>query len=51
MGHTRVGLVTKGWGGSCRGEVGHTRVGWVMQGGVRWVIERQDGWVIKILKY
>ena len=26
MGQTRVGLVTKGWGGSCRGEVGHA--GW-----------------------
>ena len=37
MGHTRVGLVTKGWGGSCRGEVGHAGVG------VRWVIQRQDG--------
>ena len=26
-----VGHAGVGWGGSCRGEVGHTRVGWVMQ--------------------
>ena len=36
VGHTRVGLVMQGW-------VGHVGVG------VRWVIQRQDGWVIKIL--
>ena len=33
MGHTGVGLcevgwVMLGWGGSCRGGVGHTGVGW-----------------------
>ena len=27
MGHTRVG-----WGGSCRGGMGHVGDGWVMQG-------------------
>ena len=43
MGHTRVGLVTKGWGGSCRGEVGHARVGWVMQGGGQ-VGHTKAGW-------
>ena len=26
------GWVIYGWGGSCRGEVGHAGVGWVMQG-------------------
>ena len=32
--------------------MGHARVGVGHAGvGVRWVIERQDGWVIKILKY
>ena len=35
-----------GWGGSCRGVVGHVGVGWVMHGwvdhvGVWWVME---GW-------
>ena len=28
----RVGWVMVGWGGSCRGGVGHAGVGWVMQG-------------------
>ena len=62
--HTGVGWIIQGWGGSykggvghkgmggsCRGEVGHARVGWVIQGwGGRWVIQRQDGWVIKNIK-
>ena len=32
MGWNGVGLVMQEWGGSCRGGVGHARVGWVMQG-------------------
>ena len=34
MAHTGVGWVMQGWGGSCRGGVGHGGVGmgWVMQG-------------------
>ena len=51
MGQTRVGLVTKGWGGSCRGEVGHARVGWVMQGwGSGGSYRGRMGWVIKNIK-
>ena len=30
MGHVGVGSVMQGWGGSCRGGVGHAGVGWVM---------------------
>ena len=30
MRHEGVGWVMKGWGGSCRGGVGHVGVGWVM---------------------
>ena len=29
----QLGWVMHGWGGSCRGGVGHVGVGWVMQ---RW---------------
>ena len=38
------GCVMQGWGGSCRGEVGHVGVEWVMgwgwscRGGVGWVM-------------
>ena len=32
-----------GWGGSCRGGVGHVEVGWVMQG---WGGSCRDGWVM-----
>ena len=49
--HTEVGWVIKGWGWSQRGGVGHARVKWVMQGWGSGGSERQDGWVIKILKY
>ena len=28
MGYVGVGWVMKGWGGSCRGGVGHAGVGW-----------------------
>ena len=33
MGHVGVG-----WGGSCRGGVGHVGVGWSCRGGVGWVM-------------
>ena len=28
VGHTEVGWVMLGWGGSCRGVVGHSGAGW-----------------------
>ena len=33
--------VMQGWGGSCRGEVGHIGVGWgeSCRGGVGWVMQ------------
>ena len=34
MGHTGVGWVIKGWGGSCRSGVGHARVDGSCRGGV-----------------
>ena len=61
--HTGVGWIIQGWGGSYKGGVGHKGVGghagvkWVMQGwggscrgGGRWIIQRQDGLVIKYIK-
>ena len=33
MGHVGMGWVMQGWGGSCRGRVGHAEVGW---GGSWW---------------
>ena len=43
----------KGWGWSCRGEVGHAEVGWVVQGwmghaGIGWGGSCWDGvgWII-----
>ena len=39
VGHVWVGWVMQGWGGSCRGGVGH--VGWVGYVGVGWVMQ---GW-------
>ena len=34
-----MGHVGVGWGGSYRGGVGHTGVGWVMQGWVGWAMQ------------
>ena len=38
MGHVGVGWVTQGWGGSCRGGVGHAGVDGSCSGGVGWVM-------------
>ena len=42
MGHTGVGWVMQGCGGSCRGGVGHVGVG-VGHAGVQWVMQGCGG--------
>ena len=44
VGHTGVGWVMQGWGGSYRGGVDHTGVGWVIQG---WGWSQRSGWVMQ----
>ena len=44
MGHTGVRWVMQGWGGSCRGGVGHAGwggvgIGWACRCGVGWVMQ------------
>ena len=39
MSHAGVGWVMQGWGGSCRGCMGHTGVGWVGHIGMGWVMQ------------